>query len=127
MDYYYFVDAFFFDLDRYRLHVYRYGDANLDNLTDGGDYIIWADHYLSYTQAGPAGGDFNRDFLVDGGDYTIWADHYSGSSATLPIAAVPEPSSLLLGLAAMGAFGAFIRWTRFLVPIEPQADLPPRA
>ena len=69
------------------------GDANLDQLVDGGDYTIWADSYLA-TGRSWATGDFTGDGLVDGGDYTVWADHYSPASTFA--SAVPEPSTLVL-------------------------------
>lgn len=76
------------------------GDANGDRLTDGADYTIWADNFLDATTPKGlwAAGDFTGDGIVDAADYTVWADHFS-PAATL--AAVPEPSSLLL--AAVGA------------------------
>ena len=52
------------------------GDGNGDGCVDGGDYTIWADHYLQSTMYGPSEGDFNEDNFVDGGDYTLWADNY---------------------------------------------------
>lgn len=60
------------------------GDANRDNIVDGGDYTLWADNYLlagaDWEQA-----DFSGDQLVDGGDYTLWADNYlQGNSSWIP-------------------------------------------
>jgi hypothetical protein len=57
-----------------------FGDANFDNIVDGGDYTIWADHYLE-TGATFEDGDFNQDGTVDGGDYTLWADNYGNRPA----------------------------------------------
>lgn len=74
------------------------GDANYDGLVDGGDYTIWADHYLQTGQSW-ATGDFNGDRIVDGSDYTLWADNYAPPPAMA--SAVPEPSTrALLGLGA---------------------------
>lgn len=74
------------------------GDANFDDLVDGGDYTIWADNYLQTDQTWEDG-DFTGDGMVDGADYTVWADNY----APFPSAsAVPEPSTLvLLGAGAL--------------------------
>ena len=58
------------------------GDANYDSLIDGGDYTIWADHYLQTGQTWETG-DFNGDGIVDGGDYTIWADHYTPAARSV--------------------------------------------
>lgn len=74
------------------------GDASRDNLVDGGDYTLWADHYLS---AGAWGdGDFSQDGTVDGADYTLWADNYLetlGAALALAVPAegpLPEESAL---------------------------------
>ena len=68
------------------------GDANLNGVTDGGDYTLWADHYgadnLTWFE-----GDFSGDGTADGSDYTIWADAYGSGLVGSP---VPEPACLLL-------------------------------
>lgn len=79
------------------------GDANLDGLVDGVDYVAWADHFLQTGQTW-RNGDFNGDGIVNGVDYTIWADHYA--PAGLSILAVPEPSAL--ALAAIGVMGLLV-------------------
>ena len=56
------------------------GDANRDEVVDGADYTVWADHYGATGALGPDGGDFNCDDSVDGADYTIWADHYGAGA-----------------------------------------------
>ncbi len=72
------------------------GDVNLDGAVDGGDYNLWADHYLLGGMSWGEG-DLNGDGIVDGGDFTLWADDYG--SAT--VAAIPEPAAL--ALLAIGA------------------------
>jgi len=81
------------------------GDANLDGFVDGGDYTIWADHYLLTGQSWETG-DFNDDQVVDGGDYTIWADHYAPAAVAT---AVPEPSTLVLAGIGVAVFVAIRR------------------
>ncbi len=80
------------------------GDANCDGSVDGGDYTVWADHYimsgLSWCQ-----GDFNGDRCVDGADFTLWADNYGSTGlaaggCVTAAAAVPEPCSTGLLLLA---------------------------
>jgi hypothetical protein len=87
------------------------GDANLDHLVDGADYTLWADSYLRTGQSW-GDGDFNGDNIVDGGDYTIWADNYSPVPSS--VSAVPEPTSLAHGIAAIAIVGGLIarRWSR---------------
>ena len=71
------------------------GDANLDGVVDGLDYVAWSDRF---GQPGNwSQGDFNHDGVVDGLDYTAWADHFSAGSAEVPrIAVAPEPSAIVL-------------------------------
>jgi len=80
------------------------GDVNLDGAVNGGDYSLWADHYLLGGMSWGEG-DLNGDGVVDGGDFTLWADDYG--SAT--VAAIPEPAAL--ALLAIGAV-ALIRRRR---------------
>lgn len=87
------------------LKAYLAGDSNFDGKVDGADYTAWADHFL-LPGDGVASGDFNGDGLVDGLDYVIWADHFTVTIPAASLAAVPEPSSLLL--AAIGAAGVVI-------------------
>jgi lysophospholipase L1-like esterase len=71
----------------------RRGDANLDGVVDGLDYVAWSDRF---GQPGNwSQGDFNHDGVVDGLDYTAWADHFLPVAAALPnLARVPEPAGL---------------------------------
>ena len=59
------------------------GDATNDGLVDGGDYVVWADHFLTELQSTLtfSQGDFNRDGLVDGADYILWSDHFTVAPA----------------------------------------------
>jgi len=75
------------------------GDANGDDLVDGADYTVWADHYLQTTTLGASVGDFSGNGLVDGGDYTIWADNYE--PLLLSASAVPEPATWVLALVGL--------------------------
>jgi len=75
------------------------GDANLDGVVDGLDYVAWAD---GFGMSGGAGnwskGDFNHDGNVDGLDYVLWADHYGSGSAAMPLMLIPEPSTYILAV-----------------------------
>ena len=52
-------------------NAYLYGDADLDGLVDGQDFIIW-----NANKFGPAtgwcSGDFNADGVTDGQDFIVW-------------------------------------------------------
>ncbi|MEM8680669.1 MAG: hypothetical protein AAGF97_15075, partial [Planctomycetota bacterium] len=52
----------------------RLGDANLDFVVDGTDFLIWNTHKFS-TGTGWASGDFNGDRSTDGTDFLIWNTH----------------------------------------------------
>lgn len=79
------------------------GDANLDGVVDGSDYVAWTRNYGNPARHGAADGDFNYDGLTDAADYLIWADGYGQSAAT----AVPEPGGALFLL--VGSLGLLLR------------------
>lgn len=55
----------------------EYGDANLDHVVDGQDFVLWNGGKF---QAGGWGqGDFNGDGYVDGEDLQIWLNHFGWS------------------------------------------------
>lgn len=78
------------------------GDYNKDGIVNTADYTVWRDH-LNQTTAGgytlPNEGASTG--TVDNADYTFWKNnfgaHGSGSGA-LGSGAVPEPSTLMMGL-----------------------------
>ena len=69
------------------------GDANLDQVVDGLDYISWSNNYDQ--PANWQGGDFNNDGIADGLDYIVWSNNYHKTCPGAP-GAVPEPSSAVL-------------------------------
>ncbi len=71
------------------------GDANLDNVVDGQDFIAWNDHKFTSTAAW-CSGDFNADGVVDGQDFITWNDHKFQSASS---SHVPEPASGILNMA----------------------------
>lgn len=80
------------------------GDYNQDGVVDAADYTIWrAEEGMAVLPF--SGGDGNGDGLVDEADFKLWRSNYGASSPGASIAsvsaAVPEPSSLLIGLLAM--------------------------
>ncbi|HEY4232336.1 MAG TPA: PEP-CTERM sorting domain-containing protein, partial [Lacipirellulaceae bacterium] len=63
--------------------------------------------------------DGNGDGIIDAGDYIVWRDHLGASvgsgagASSSAVSAVPEPSTLLLGLmAAAGVWSAACRLAR---------------
>ncbi|MEM8679376.1 MAG: hypothetical protein AAGF97_08495, partial [Planctomycetota bacterium] len=79
---------------------YLVGDADLNGVVDGQDFVTWNASKFTVHPAWCAG-DFTADGLVDGQDFIAWNDNKFTSSTVPP---VPEPShgwpSLLGGLLA---------------------------
>ena len=50
---------------------YLLGDANLDGIVDGQDFLVWNSNKFATTSAWTRG-DFNVDGFVDGQDFLIW-------------------------------------------------------
>ena len=77
---------------------YLAGDANLDAVVDGQDFVVW--NGSKFTATGKwSEGDFNADGNTDGQDFIVWN---SSKFQSADVTTVPEPSgllSLLLGLA----------------------------
>ncbi|MEM8681221.1 MAG: hypothetical protein AAGF97_17885, partial [Planctomycetota bacterium] len=73
---------------------YLAGDANLDGVVDGQDFIAWNNNKFSNTAAWSAG-DFNADGLVDGRDFIIWNNNKFQTSDAQPL--TKRVSALLWG------------------------------
>ncbi len=74
-----------------------YGDASLNGVVDGADFLIW--NGAKFT-ANPSwcNGDFNADGVVDGPDFLIWnSNKFTASSP----ASVPEPAGSVLLLTTL--------------------------
>jgi MYXO-CTERM domain-containing protein len=81
-------------------------DFNGDGIVDGNDMAIWQSNYGLGSNPPPAAtqadGDANGDGVVDGADFLLIQQKYGGPPAVPAVATVPEPSSVLLALAAFG-------------------------
>lgn len=76
-------------------------DFNNDDAVDGNDFLIWQRGFGSPGTL--LQGDANNDGAVNGADLDIWRGQF-GAPSVVAAAAVPEPSTALLALAAaMGA------------------------
>ena len=51
--------------------IYLLGDANLDGVVDGQDFILWNSHKFTASNQWSRG-DFNADDVVDGQDFILW-------------------------------------------------------
>jgi formylglycine-generating enzyme required for sulfatase activity len=76
---------------------YLVGDATLNGVVDGLDYIEWNAHKFTSTAAW-CSGDFNADGVVDGLDFFLWNDNKFTSS---DVASVPEPCAGILLISAL--------------------------
>jgi hypothetical protein len=80
-------------------------DFNQDGLVDGADLATWRTNY-GLAAASPSQGDADDDGDVDGGDFLVWQRQVTAAAGTIAAAAVPEPSAMMLALAAGVAAGA---------------------
>ena len=76
------------------------GDFNLDGIVNGSDFLLWQRNFGSTTQLAADG---NGSGMIDAGDLALWKSGFSSTSPSPPVAAVPEPSSVVLA-ASMGAW-----------------------
>jgi len=76
-------------------------DFNGDGAIDGADFLAWQCG-AGVAEPGFADGDANGDGLVDGADLAIRSEQFGSPSGSAGAVAtgVPEPNSLVLGVAA---------------------------
>ena len=63
-------------------NAYLLGDADLNGVVDGADFITWNDNKFT-SGNGWCGGDFNADGTTDGQDFILWNDNKFTSSAVV--------------------------------------------
>ena len=84
---------------------YKLGDANLDGVVDGIDFIAWNGNKFTSSLAW-SDADFNGDGVVDGNDFIVW----NGNKFTTSEAAhVPEPVVPTVVLVFLLRLGCSIR------------------
>lgn len=81
---------------------YLFGDATLDGVVDGQDFIRWNTNKFTSIAAWTAG-DFNADGVVDGQDFIRWNTNKFMSSDAGGVSLVPEPASWSICLVAVFA------------------------
>ncbi|MEM8679308.1 MAG: hypothetical protein AAGF97_08155 [Planctomycetota bacterium] len=99
------------------LAAYLHGDANLDGIVDGQDFIAWLGGRFTSTAAWTAG-DFDANGMVDGQDFIVWngnkftaaGEGQVGYGGTM-VFGVPEPSTGL-GMLTFFGVGILLRGTR---------------
>ncbi|QDV71909.1 hypothetical protein K2D_00280 [Planctomycetes bacterium K2D] len=69
------------------------GDFNFDFVVDEHDLSLWTE---SYGSSNALSADGNRDGVIDAADYTVWRDRLASIAAV-----VPEPSAMVVALAAI--------------------------
>jgi hypothetical protein len=86
------------------------GDYNGNNVIDAADYVVWRETFNEMGMNLAADGNGNGQVDVD--DYDVWRANFgrtAASSATTPLAAVPEAESLWLVIAAIGLWTLLCR------------------
>jgi hypothetical protein len=91
------------------------GDYNGNGLVDAADYAVWRDSLGAMGSGLSADG--NGDQVVDQSDYLVWRSNFGKSalgsgSVTITVAAVPEPSNMLLWIIAAQAGVFWMRLSR---------------
>jgi hypothetical protein len=75
-------------------------DGDVD--VDGADFLIWQGGFGATSQVDNSNGDADFNGTVAAADLSIWQTQYGSPPPTSAIAAIPEPTSiLLLGLGAL--------------------------
>ncbi|MCA9260616.1 MAG: PEP-CTERM sorting domain-containing protein [Planctomycetales bacterium] len=100
-------DEFQTGVVEYRSIASASGDFDNDGDVDGADYALWQAAFGEN-----ASGDADGDGDSDGFDFLTWQRQFSGPASAVASAAVPEPTSLLLLLAAAGSLTACGRTRR---------------
>lgn len=80
-------------------------DFNVDGVVDGADFLQWQRGNGKLVGATQQEGDANRDGAVNAADLALWKGAFNAPAAN-STAAIPEPASLLLSVAATIAVGA---------------------
>ncbi len=89
------------------------GDADGDGRVDGADYMVLKSNFGTTSGAGPSSGDFSGDGAVDWSDLRLFMEILNAPQETpTPLAAVPVPEPLTLGLFALGMVAAGHCWKR---------------
>jgi hypothetical protein len=83
----------------------RPGDFNNNGFVDAADYAVWRDH-LGEPAETPLNGNGDGQHGVDQGDYSLWRANFTLVAAPAAAAAVPEPVSSMLLLAAVTCLNA---------------------
>jgi len=80
------------------------GDYNNNGSVGPEDYTVWKSTFNNNVTVG-TGADGNSNGKVDAADYTVWRDNLDVAGSGSLSASVPEPSTVTLGVLALGATG----------------------
>lgn len=83
------------------------GDFNRDGSVDAADYTTWRDSLGKFV-ANYHAADGNGNGLIDAADFEVWRNNFAQLAGAAAVAAIPEPASIALILAAV-AGGMAIR------------------
>jgi len=93
-----------FDIYKFEISPALEGDYDQDGDVDNDDLSLWVANFGAVLPISPSAElyktDGNRDGVIDSADYTVWRDHLGETAdflgLSLPLSAVPEPTSCLL-------------------------------
>lgn len=91
-----------------------FGDADLNGQVAFSDFLALATGFNE--ASGWAGGDFDGNGMTDFQDFLVLASNFGASTATGDVAAIPEPSSLVLCISVVGLM--LLRERRSQVPFR---------
>ncbi len=80
-------------------------DFDGDGVVTGLDFLIYQQNFGATGQTDNSNGDANGDGVVDAADLAIYEGQYGTSPVTANVAAVPEPSTVLLTMIALAPLG----------------------
>jgi hypothetical protein len=80
------------------------GDYNNNGTVGPEDYAVWKSTFGQNVTAG-TGADGNSNTKIDAADYTVWRNNLGASGSGAAAGTVPEPSTVTLGVLALGAAG----------------------
>ena len=83
-------------------------DFDGDGVVDGADFLTWQQNF-GVAGATNQQGDADGNMTVDAADLAAWQTNFGGGAATVSVAAVPEPTAMLLTAIALLSLGAVRR------------------
>lgn len=81
-------------------------DFNGDGEVDGADFLKWQRGFGLIGQTNNANGDATGDGEINGADLDVWKQQFGGAGFVVGVAAIPEPSAIVLLVLGVGGIVA---------------------